>query len=569
MHLRCQGEKVMEQVSRHRSISFKMLLGILLIIGIGAGSSLFGLSSLGELRKDLELVARDDMPLTNQMSEINEQQLQQAILLQRGMQMMGQLSADQSNQKVLDLKAQYKKAGQVVDKAMSRFITFAERAKRASEDQRQQQFDGYAQTMRQARAQYAEMQKRVAAIFDAIAQGHLAAARSLVETTLQDSQALRDRLSGVQRQLVTGSSVGVVLSQRRETIAYTTISVLLIASVIIGLAFAVFTVRTISVPLRRTLQALEDIADGDGDLTRRLNVHGKDELAQLGHAFNRFVGKIKDVLVNVSHVAESIVEGSRGISNSNENVLDRSDQHRDSLSRIASSLDALTHAVQTNAQSAGEASQLAEVNHERAMAGAETVLNAVDAVSDINASSDRIADIIGTIDSIAFQTNLLALNAAVEAARAGEQGRGFAVVATEVRALAQRSADAAKEIKQLIEDSLSKVKTGTRLVDESGKALEEIIVGSKKVTDLIADIAEMSLAQAAGIRNVNSSINEMDKITDENLERVRETANASNAMRDQVEVLINQISFFNLDTEAALAQADALPFAEEAPQLAS
>jgi len=553
----------MAQVSRRNRISFKMLSGILLIIGISAGSSLFGLFSLGKLRNDLDILARDNIPLTNQMSEINEQQLQQALLLERGLQMMVQASADRSSQQVLDLKLQYEEGGKVIDKAMSRFITFAERAEQASKAQRRQQFNNYAQAMRQARSQYGESLKQARNIFDAIAQGHLDTARTEVAAMLQGSQALRDRLVGVHRQLVTGSSVGVVLSQRRETIAYTTISVLLIASVIVGLILAVFTVRTISVPLRRTLQALEDIADRDGDLTRRLSVRGKDELALLSHAFNRFVNKINDVLSNVSHAAEYIVEGSHGISNSNKNLLDRSDSHRESLSRIASSLDTLTKAVQTNAQSAEEASKLAEVNHERAMAGAETVLNAVDAVSDINASSDRISDIIGTIDAIAFQTNLLALNAAVEAARAGEQGRGFAVVATEVRALAQRSADAAKEIKRLIEDSLAKVRAGTRLVDESGKALEEIIVGSKKVTDLIVDIAEMSLAQAAGIRNLNSKISEMDKMTDENSERVRETAHASNAMRDQIEVLISQISFFNLENKAALAQTDTLPPSEE------
>jgi len=553
----------MAQVSRRNRISFKMLSGILLIIGIGAGSSLFGLSSLGKLRNDLETLAQDNIPLTNQMSQINEQQLQQAILLERGLQLLAQTSANNSSQQALDLKAQYEQGGKLIEKTMGQFITFAERAEKASDDQRRPQFNAYVQAMRQARAQYDDSQKQVQQIFDSIAQGRPDAARLMVTATLQDSQAMRDRLAGVNRQLASGSSIGVVLSLRRESIAYTTISALLISSVIIGLVFAVFTVRTISVPLRHTLQALEDIADGDGDLTRRLNVRGKDELAQLSHAFNRFVKKINDVLINVSHAAEYIVEGSHGISNSNKNLLDRSDSHRDSLSQIALSLDSLTKAVQTNAQSANEASQLAEVNHERAMAGAETVLNAVDAVSDINASSDRIADIIGTIDAIAFQTNLLALNAAVEAARAGEQGRGFAVVASEVRALAQRSADAAKEIKRLIEDSLAKVRVGTRLVDESGKALEEIIVGSKKVTDLIVDIAEMSLAQSAGIRNVNSRISEMDKITDENSERVRETASASNAMRDQVEVLIKQISFFNLENKAMHTVADEIPHSGE------
>jgi len=540
-----------------------MLSGILLIIGISAGSSVFGLFSLGKLKHELGILAQDNMPMTNQMSGINAQRLQQALLLQQGLQMLVQNSADQSNSQAQNLKAEYEKSGGLISKTMDRFITVAEQAAKTGNEKQQRQFNDDAAAMRQAQELSAGLQKQALAFFDLIAQGKFDDTRPMIAPLLQNNQALTTQLTKVQKRLLVMSNAGVASSRQHETIASTIISVLLVASVIVGLILAVFTVRTISVPLTRTLQALEDIADGDGDLTRRLSVRGKDELAHLGHTFNRFVKKIHDVLINVAHVAEYIVEGSHGISNSNKNLLDRSDSHRESLSRVAASLDSLTKAVQTNAQSADEASQLAETNHERAMAGAETVLNAVDAVSDINASSSRIVDIISTIDSIAFQTNLLALNAAVEAARAGEQGRGFAVVAAEVRALAQRSADAAKEIKYLIEDSLAKVKAGTRLVDESGKALEEIIVGSKKVTDLIVDIAQMSLAQAAGIRNVNSSISEMDTITNENSERVRETAYASNAMRDQVEVLINQISFFNLEHKDTDAQNNALPISGE------
>ena len=548
---------------RRSSISFKILSGILLVIGIGAGSSLFGLFSLGKLGVDLDRVARLNMPLLNQMSDIKEQQLQQVIIFEKGVHTLVLSSVAQNNQNALNLKARYEDSAKDINGAMKRFIDFSERAAAQSSLVNRPEYHGYAQIMRQVQKQYNESQAPVNAIFNDILQGRMTDARSLVEDAQNNSQELRKKLENIHHQLVARTNQAAELSKQRENTAYATVLFLMAAGLIVGLVSALVTTRAIAVPLHRMLQALEDIADGEGDLTRRLKADGRDELARLGQTFNRFVDKINGVLINVSHAAEYVVEGSRGISNSNENLLNRSDEQRSSLSRTSSSLDVLTDAVQQNAQSAGEASQLAEANHERAMSGAETVLNAVDAVSDINASSDRIADIIGTIDSIAFQTNLLALNAAVEAARAGDQGRGFAVVATEVRALAQRSADAAREIKQLIEDSLAKVRVGTHLVDESGKALEEIIVGSKKVTDLIADIAEMSLAQAAGIRNVNTRISEMDKMTDENAERVRETATASNAMRDQIEALIQQISFFNLDTEAALPQATVLPVAKE------
>jgi methyl-accepting chemotaxis protein len=243
----------------------------------------------------------------------------------------------------------------------------------------------------------------------------------------------------------------------------------------------------------------------------------------------------------------SIDVSAKQISSGTMDLSQRTEEQASSLEETASSMEEMTSTVKQNAENAVQASQLAHDARNQAEAGGRVVHDAVKAMGEINASSNRIVDIIAVVEEISFQTNLLALNAAVEAARAGDSGRGFAVVASEVRVLARRSADAAKEIKALIVDSQSKVKKGTELVDKSGESLNEILAGVKKVSEIVSEIAAASSEQASGIEQVNKAIAQMDEMTQMNASLVEEAAAASRSMENQAIQLNEHMKFFDLD----------------------
>jgi methyl-accepting chemotaxis protein len=293
-------------------------------------------------------------------------------------------------------------------------------------------------------------------------------------------------------------------------------------------------------------------AAAEGNLTQRISMEGKTgELATLSNGVNSLIDVMAALIRQIKDAAGQVQVGADEISNGNQDLSRRTDEQAASLEETASSMEEMASTVKQTADNAGQANQLAIAACAQAEKGGAVVGSAVSAMSGINASSGKIADIIGVIDSIAFQTNLLALNAAVEAARAGEQGRGFAVVATEVRSLAGRSATAAKEIKALIQDSVAKIAEGSRLVDESGKTLTEIVGAVRKVTDIVAEIAAACREQSSGIEQVNKAIMKMDQTTQENAALVEEAAAASEAIVGQAHALTEMISRYKVAAAAA------------------
>ncbi len=272
-----------------------------------------------------------------------------------------------------------------------------------------------------------------------------------------------------------------------------------------------------------------------------------DEVGQLSYALQFAQSKLRTAIGRVSESSDVLERSATEVSNGSLDLSSRTEQQASSLEETAASMEQLTATVRQNADNARQANQLVSGNRELAESGGKVVSKAIAAMSEISESSKRIADIIGVIDDIAFQTNLLALNAAVEAARAGDQGRGFAVVAGEVRTLAGRSAEAAKEIKVLISESVAKVEQGSNLVNESGETLNEIVADVKKVSDIMSEIAAASKEQAAGIEQVNQAISQMDEITQQNAAMVEETAASSEQMVDKVKILGGLSDQFKMD----------------------
>jgi methyl-accepting chemotaxis protein len=285
----------------------------------------------------------------------------------------------------------------------------------------------------------------------------------------------------------------------------------------------------------------------DGDLTHRIPMEGKTgDLESLCRGLNSLLESTGDLVKRVKSAVSEVRSGAEEISKGNSNLSQRTEEQASSLEETASSMEEMTSTVKQTADNAGQANQLAMAARQQAEKGGAVVGTAISAMAGINEASKKIADIIGVIDEIAFQTNLLALNAAVEAARAGEQGRGFAVVATEVRNLAGRSATAAKEIKALIVDSVAKVEEGSRLVDESGTTLEEIVNSVKKVTDIVAEIAAASREQSSGIEQVNKAVMQMDTTTQQNAALVEEAAAASQAIVEQAQALAAMVEHYDV-----------------------
>ena len=288
-----------------------------------------------------------------------------------------------------------------------------------------------------------------------------------------------------------------------------------------------------------------------GDLSGELTDSGKDETAHLSQALRQMQQALRLMVGDVRVSAESIAVASAEVAHGNNDLSGRTEQAASSLQQTASSMEQLTTTVRQSAEAAAQANQLAGSASDVARRGGAVVSQVVDTMNEIHTSSRKIADIIGTIDGIAFQTNILALNAAVEAARAGEQGRGFAVVASEVRSLAQRSAAAAKDIKALIGSSVDKVESGGRLVADAGRTMQEIVASVQRVADIIGEITAAAGEQSAGIGQVNVAVNQLDQMTQQNAALVEESAAAADSLRSQADKLSGTVANFRLGDAAA------------------
>jgi methyl-accepting chemotaxis protein len=333
-------------------------------------------------------------------------------------------------------------------------------------------------------------------------------------------------------------------------------SAVVLVALIRGCVFAVVITRSITRPIQQAVQVATTVASGD--LRSRIEVHGADETAQRLRALSQMNESLARVVGQVRNSSDSIATGSAEIATGNGDLSHRTEEQASSLQQTAASMEQLNATVRNTADSARQATALAASASAVALRGGDVVSQVVSTMGDITASSHKIGDIIGVIDGIAFQTNILALNAAVEAARAGEQGRGFAVVASEVRALAQRTTGAAREIKQLIQESNEKVEAGNRQTDEARKTMDGALLSVQQVTQVIGEISNGAREQLSGISQVNEAVSQMDAITQQNAAMVQQMAASAVQLESQAVTVAEAVQVFRVERGASMTRNDAV-----------
>ncbi|MGF7186310.1 methyl-accepting chemotaxis protein [Desulfitispora alkaliphila] len=368
------------------------------------------------------------------------------------------------------------------------------------------------------------------------------------ETQMHMNQ-VRVSLDQLQQFMAVEKDAYVSQAEQQANTAKTTIFLVTIIAIIIGITAAIIISSRINKPIKEVAHFLEEMAESGGDLTRRIEVKTKDEVGELSQSFNAFIGKLHDIVAEVKVSSQNVSEGSKELTAGNQDLSQRTEEQASSLEEISSTVEEVAASITSSSQHATEADNFSQDTLKSIEKGGKVVGDMQDAMEDITTSSKQIGEIISKVNDIAFQTNLLALNAAVEAARAGEQGKGFAVVAAEVRTLAGRASEAAKEIEDLIKESLNRVERGNDLMNDTENVLKNIMENTRKATDIIGEIAASLREQTVSASDIRTTIEELNQVTQQNAAMVEEVASASDNMSQEAIMLSGLVDVFNVESD--------------------
>ncbi|MFG6447274.1 methyl-accepting chemotaxis protein [Roseateles sp. BYS180W] len=528
-------------------ITTQLITAFIVVTVIGAGLDVIGIYNLNQLRQNAERMYQYETLGIVRIKSAHihllgvGRHVRNAMLVQDASQRQAQLAKieglvveikrDVESAENLYTSSQGRTQVQQLKTALSTYLpTLSKLQKSISEAA------GHSQTS--SEVLYKEFEPQVSRVY--------AALDALAERKENNAQALAEK----------GASA---YAQMRNLTAF-----LVLAGVAIGVGLGMLISRSVTASIKTAVEAASRIARGD--LTQPIHAKGKDETAQLLQELEHMRSKLRDTVQSVRSNAESVATASAEIATGNADLSQRTEEQASALEQTAATMNEVESAVRNNADNAQQANQLAMSASQVALQGGQVVAEVVDTMRGINDSSKKIADIITVIDGIAFQTNILALNAAVEAARAGEQGRGFAVVAGEVRLLAQRSAEAAKEIKSLINASVERVEQGTALVDRAGSTMDEVVSSIRRVTDIVGEISTASREQSTGVAQVGEAVNQMDKATQQNAALVEQSAAAAESLKQQAAQLVEAVAAFKLSQTDSRTAPAAPPVAHKPVQ---
>lgn len=508
-------------------VGVKVLLASLVFVLIIVFVSLMGLTNANSANKNFQSLYADRLIPIRQLNRILLDLMQIRINM-----LQGQIGAEEGDWDEVNTRFEYSK--ELTASYSKEWEAYKGTELNEKEVQLVKEWEELAAEPKEAREKFNA----------ALKAGNLEGSKVLLAEWLKGYNPLKEKT----RELINvQQNVADQMKQQEEANALRTRNISLIILAISLAVTALVTwilARSVSNPVNKGLTFAQQIAEGD--LTQRIDLDQKDELGQLGAALNKAADSLENLISNVTVASQNLAQAVDQIASGNQNLSQRTSEQASSLEEIASTIEETTATINQNADNANEAKKMADSSSQMADEGGRQVREAVTSINDINETSKKIEEIISVINDIAFQTNLLALNAAVEAARAGEQGRGFAVVAGEVRNLAQRSGNAAKEIGDLIKDSITKIEVGTEQANRSGEAINEIIASVQNVEKVISEIAAASTEQKQGVNQINIAVTEMDNMTQQNAALVEETASASEEMANQAQELLQMVQEFKV-----------------------